>query len=116
MLSLETAKEIQHHAKGPVNQAKLKKFLNSPSNFRMVNRRTNRDQHHKLDQSIIAKSGTSILLTKKEEHRGKQILSPILTHAKDCPRGFRNAAMDTFKRCKTQNGTTLWAKYGGRHR
>lgn len=107
-LSIEMAEHIQSHAKGPADQESLLKLVNNPDNMRMVSRETNRKQHREIDQAIIAKSGTSAKLTNREELRVRQQVFQVQKHSQDCPPGFKEAAKDFYKGCRTQDGKTLW--------
>lgn len=105
---IEMATHIQSHAKGPANQEILQKLVNNPDNMQMVNKETNRKKHREIDQAIIAKSGTSDTLTKREELRARQQVAYLQKHYQDCPPGLFEAAKGKYKDCHTQDGKTVW--------
>lgn len=109
-LDLEVAVEISKRAKGPESTSKLKKILNHPDNFRMVNKETNLIEHKRIARAIIDKAASGHVLTKKEESRVKKQVKFLEQNKKLLPQGFINGAAKLYKSLETKSGKTLFDK------
>lgn len=113
IVSLQIAKAAlnDHRPPGrpPVEEwADVKALLNDDSNFRMVKKETNRVDHVRLDNAIIAKSQSGETLSGEEETRARLQVA-VIQGAKEY---LKQVTYDCFKqfyrRLKTQHGGVVW--------
>lgn len=88
-------------------------FFNDPSNLRMVMSETNREEHVRLDNAIIAKAGTGEELEDDEEDRARRQVTVIQElqrskHADKLKSVTYECFKEFYKKLKTKSGKVVW--------
>jgi len=105
--SLYLTTYIQNSVPGPKPIFQLSYAVNSSDNFRMVQPKTNRSKHKKIDKAIIEKFESGDILTLEEEKRAR-LQVKFLQGNVDISDGHYKGAIKFYKGLKTKDGKTLW--------
>ena len=100
-----------HRSRGrpPKNETDdVRELSNAPSNMRMVNTSTNRQEHVKADNALVRKADSGEKLTRKEEGRARQQVASVQSDQDKLRKVTYKSHKKFYDKLETQSGRNVW--------